>query len=157
MSTSPNQVSQLWFLNQLVTVRVARSENQDGISVLEHRVPQGDSPPMHFHRNEDEIIYILEGEIRVKMAGEERRAGTGEVLLVPKGVPHTYRVESREGGRFITVTVRGEFERFVRAMSRPAERAGLPEPAGAPSPEMMQAFRATASQHGIEFVGPPLS
>jgi hypothetical protein len=31
-------------MNTLVTIRVSASEGQDGVSVLEHRVPHGDSP-----------------------------------------------------------------------------------------------------------------
>jgi hypothetical protein len=38
--------------------------------------------------------------------------------------------------REMTVTVRGDFERFVRAMSRPAERPELPKSAGFPNFEV---------------------
>lgn len=148
--------TQLWFLNSLVTIRVSQSDGQDGVSMLEHRVPQGDSPPLHLHRTEDEIFHILEGQFRVKVQDQEHRAGPGDILLAPKGIPHTYRAESPEGGRFLTVTVHGDFERFVLAMSRPAQRPGLPEPGGKPSPEAIQSLTAVAAQHGIEIVGPPL-
>lgn len=148
---------QLWFLNTFVTVRVSQSEGQDGISILDHRVPCGDSPPLHVHRTEDEIFHVLEGEFRVKVQDRERRVGPGTILLAPKGIAHTYRAESLAGGRFLTVSVRGDFERFVRAMSRPAQRPGLPEAAGAPSPEAVQALTKTAARYGIEIVGPPLS
>jgi quercetin dioxygenase-like cupin family protein len=148
--------NQLWFLNSLVTIRVSASDGQDGVSVIEHRVPQGDSPALHLHRTEDEIFHILEGEFRVQVQDREQRAGPGAILLAPKGIPHTYRAESSEGGRYLTVTVRGDFERFVRAMSRPAERPELPESAGAPSPEAIQALTTAAAQYGIEIVGPPL-
>jgi mannose-6-phosphate isomerase-like protein (cupin superfamily) len=148
--------NQLWFLNSFVTVRVSERDGQDGISVLEHRVPFGDSPPLHLHRTEDEVFHILEGEFQVMVRDQEHRVGAGHVLLAPKGVPHTYRAESLQGGLFLTVTVRGDFERFVRALGRPAERPELPEPAAAPSPEAIQALTATAAQYGIEFVGPPL-
>lgn len=84
------------------------------------------------------------------------RHGAGEVLLVPKGVPHTYRVESPAGGRWLTITVRGDFERFVRAMARPAERVALPDPAGEHSPEAEEELTSIASTFGIEIVGPPL-
>ena len=77
-------------------------------------------------------------------------------MLAPKGVPHTYRVESAQGGRCLTVSVGGDFERFVREMSRPAERPELPKPAGLPSADALQALRAAAARYGIEFVGPPL-
>lgn len=148
--------TQLWFLDTFVTIRLSESDGEDGVSVLEFRVPHGDSPPLHVHRTEDEIFHILEGEFRVMVRGEERRVGPGSVMLAPKGVPHTYRAESPQGGRFLTVTVHGDFERFVRALGRPAERPGLPEAAGAPSPEAIQALTKAAAQHGIEIVGPPL-
>jgi uncharacterized cupin superfamily protein len=148
--------NQLWFQNSHVTIRVSMSDGQDGISILEHRVPCGFSPPLHIHRTEDEVLYVLDGEFRVKIQDQETRLGAGDVLLAPKGVPHTYRVESAEGGRCLTITVRGDFERFVRAVSRPAERPELQEPAGPPSAEAIAALTAAAAKHGIELVGLPL-
>ena len=152
----PMLANQLWFQNSLVTIRVSMSDGQDGISVLEHRVPHGFSPPLHLHRAEDEVLHVLAGEFRVKVKDQELRLVAGDLLLTPKGVPHTYRVESVPEGRCLTITVRVDFERFVRAVSRPAERPELPEPAGALSAEAVQALRAAAARHGIELVGPPL-
>ena len=148
--------NQLWFQDSLVTIRVSMSDGQDGISVLEHRVPYGFSPPSHLHRTEDEVLHVLEGEFRVKVKDQEHQLGPGDVLLAPKGVPHTYRVESVQGGRCLTITVRGDFERFVRAVSRPAGRSQLPEPAGPPSADAIQTLKANAAKYGIELVGPPL-
>jgi quercetin dioxygenase-like cupin family protein len=156
MTKTPPE-NQLWFLNSFVTVWVSMSDGQDGISVLEHCVPYGSSPPLHLHRTEDEIMHVLEGEFRVKFKDEERRLVAGEVLLLPKGVPHTYRVESEKGGGCLTVTVRGDFERLVRAVSRPAERLEMPPPAGPPSADTLQALKTNAAKFGIEFVGPPLT
>jgi hypothetical protein len=132
------------------------SDGQDGIAVLDHRAPYGFSPLLHLHRTEDEVFHVLEGEFRLRVQDQENRLGVGDVLLAPRGVPHTYRVESAQGGRCLTITVRGDFECFVRAMSRPAERPELPEPAGPPSAEAIEALRATAAKYGIELVGPPL-
>jgi mannose-6-phosphate isomerase-like protein (cupin superfamily) len=148
--------NQLWFLDSLVTIRVSTSDSPDGISVLEHRMPYGSSAPVHLHRTEDELFHILEGEYRVKVQDQEQRVGPGAILLAPKGVPHTYRVESRQGGRCLTITVQGDFERFVRAVSRPAERPELPPPAGPPSADAIEKLKAVAAKFGIELVGPPL-
>ena len=148
--------NQLWFQNSLVTIRVSASDRQDGISVLEHLVPYGFSPPLHLHRTEDEVFHVIEGDFRVRIQDQDHRLGAGDTLLAPKGVPHTYRIESAQGGRCLTITARGDFERFVRAVSRPAQRPELPEPAGPPSADAIQALRAAAARHGIELVGPPL-
>ncbi len=154
--TATAAANQLWFQNALVTIRVSASDGQDGISILEHLVPYGFSPPLHLHRTEDEVFHVLDGEFRVRLQDQDHRLGAGDILLAPKGVPHTYRVESAEGGRCLAITVGGDFERFVRAVSRPAERPELPEPAGPPSADAIQALRATAAKYGIELVGPPL-
>ena len=146
----------LWFLDTLITVRVSEREGSDRISVLEHRAPHGDSPPLHLHRTEDEVFIVLEGTFRFRLGEEEREVGAGETLLTPKGVPHTYRVESAEGGRWLTVTSGGDFERFVRAMGRVAERVELPERGAPPSAEAAEALGAAATKYGIELVGPPL-
>lgn len=149
-------MTRVWFLNGLVTVGVSNDDGSDGISVLEHLAPHGDSPPLHVHHDEDEVFHILEGELRFRVGDDELRAGPGETLLAPQGVPHTYRVES-EQGRWLVTTARGNFERFMRAVSRPAERDELPEPAPEPTAEQVKALGAVASAHGIELVGPPLT
>jgi uncharacterized cupin superfamily protein len=86
--------NQLWFQNSLVTIRVSTSDGKDGISVLEHRVSHGFSPPLHLHRMEDEVLHVLEGDFRLRVKDQEHRVGAGDVLLLPKCVPHTYRVVS---------------------------------------------------------------
>ena len=148
--------TQFWFQNSLVTVRVSHSEAQDGISILEHHIPYAFSPPLHLHRMEDEVLHVLEGEFRVKVRDQEHRLRAGDLLLTPKGTPHTYRIESPNGGRCLSITTRGDFERFVREVSRPAEGPELPPPAGPPSADAIQALKAAAVRFGIEFAGPPL-
>ena len=122
MPLAATSTEQLWFLDTLHTVRVRHGDGEDGISVMESLAPHGDSPPLHVHQTEDETFHVLEGELRLRAGDAEVRIGVGETLLAPKGVPHTYRVESREGARWLVITRHGDFEGFVRALSRPAER-----------------------------------
>jgi mannose-6-phosphate isomerase-like protein (cupin superfamily) len=147
---------QLWFLNNLVTVHVRHDESEDGVSVLESLAPHGESPPLHVHRKEDELFHVLEGELRIRADDEDVMVGAGQSLLAPKGVPHTYRVESRTGARWLVITVGGNFERFVRAVGRQAEGPRLPPQQGPPTPDQVDALAVTAAQHEIELIGPPL-
>jgi quercetin dioxygenase-like cupin family protein len=156
MEARTTATRRLWFLDGLITVHVGHDEGRDGISVLEHRAPHGESPPLHVHRTEDEAFYVLEGELRIRAGDTDLRVGAGDAAVAAIGVPHTYRVESPEGARWLIVTTHGDFEGFVRAISRPAERNELPAPQGAPTPEQAEAFAAAAREHGIELVGPPL-
>ena len=136
MSTTaaPTATTDLWFLDNLVSIRVARADGSDGVSILDHRGPMGSSPPLHIHRNEDEIFHILEGDFRFSLAGQIRRARPGDIFLAPKGIPHTYRIDSPSGGRCLTITAHGDFEHFVRAVGRPAHAPGASAAQSAYSP-----------------------
>jgi quercetin dioxygenase-like cupin family protein len=151
-ATRPETV---WFLDTEVVFRVPAAAGVDGLTLIESLAPEGDSPPLHVHGTEDELFHVLEGTLRVRLGDDELVLEAGESVLAPKGVPHTYRVESRQA-RCLVVTTSGDFERFVRAASRPAEAPGVPEPAGPPTPEQVDALTALAAQSSIAFVGPPL-
>jgi quercetin dioxygenase-like cupin family protein len=154
--TTKTAPERLWFLNGLITVHNRTDEGADGLSLLEHVAGRGESPPLHVHRTEDELFHIVEGELRFQVGDDEVRVGAGETLLAPKGVAHTYLVES-EGARWLVVTSHGDFERFVRSFSRPAERDELPEPAPPPTPEQAETLAEACRRHEIKIVGPPLS
>jgi mannose-6-phosphate isomerase-like protein (cupin superfamily) len=151
---TPSDESGRWFLNGRVTVRRSRDGAPDGLSILESEMARGDSPPLHVHRDEDEVFHILAGEIRFRVGEAEVLARSGDTLVAPKRTPHTFRVES-ETARFVTITT-GDFEHAVRAFSRPADGPGLPafiEPA----PETVQALTRVMAAHGIDILGPPMA
>ena len=145
----------LWFNNTLIIIQISSADGEDGTCVIEHRLPHGDSPPLHVHRNEDEVFHVLEGRMRFLINGHERMVGAGETFIAPKGVPHTYRVESPEGAHTLTVTRGPDFETMVRKASRPAERPDLP-PTAAPTPEMIERLARLCAENGIDLVGPPI-
>jgi quercetin dioxygenase-like cupin family protein len=156
MSIKSDLSRHLWFLDTEVPIRVSHLDGSDGVPVLEHRALHGDSPPLHVHLNEDEIFHILEGKMLFGVADRDVHAGTGDTLLASKGIPHTYRVDSADGARWLTIMRGGDFEGFVRSCGRPAERSGVPDPSGPPTPERVAALAAECIRHGIELVGPPL-
>lgn len=146
----------LWFLNTRVEIRRGSADAPDGLCVMEHHLPFGDSPPTHVHRNEDEVFHVLEGAVRVRVGARETLALAGDTLVGPKGVPHSYRVESPEGARVLVMTVGPDFEGMVRAFGRPAEAEGRPA-AVEVTPEMAEALAQVCLKHNIELVGPPLA
>jgi quercetin dioxygenase-like cupin family protein len=156
MASTAVRQQQLWFLDALVSIPVEHASGVDGVSVIASWAREGASPPLHVHHTEDEIFHVLEGELRVRLGEDEIVVGAGETVLGPRGVAHTYRVESPEA-RWLVITTHGDFERMVRTMSRTAERPELPEASGPPAAEEMDALVAACSESGIEFVGPPLA
>lgn len=146
----------LWFLNTLVTFPVGHDDGDDGISVMESLARRGDSPPYHVHHTEDEVFHLLEGELVLLVGGATRRVHAGETHLAPRGVPHTYRVVS-DAARWLVTTTHGDFERFVRAASRPATQPLRPPPVGPPTADQQAELAELSSRHGIDLIGPPLA
>jgi quercetin dioxygenase-like cupin family protein len=145
----------LWFLDTLVDFPVSHDDGADGISVMDSLARHGDSPPYHAHYREDEVFHLLEGELDLLMGGERFRAVAGETRLLPRDVPHTYLAVS-EQARWLVATTGGNFERFVRELSRPPETPTLPPYEGPPTPEQQQLLEEVALRHGIKLLGPPL-
>lgn len=145
----------LWFGNTLVSIPVSCADGADEMSVIESWAPFADSPPLHIHHTQDETFVVLKGRLKIALGGKEIILDAGERALAPKGMPHTYRVESPEGAQFLCITKGTDFEKMVRKASRPAVAATLPPPA-APTPEVIAMLTALCAESRIDFVGPPL-
>jgi len=124
------------------------------MSVVEFTAPRGFGPPLHVHREEDEIMYVIEGEIRLDLGGDAQVAASGTVVSLPHGVPHIFQVLSHEA-RFLTVTsgatVHPTFDAFVRALGVPTDPQALPTPVEIDPGHVAR----VCADHGIEVLGPP--
>lgn len=98
----------------------------------------------------------MEGEFRFLIGSNEHRLKAGETLLARKGIPHQYKVESKSGGKWLTITTGHDFENFVKAMARPTTKDCLPERLGHPTEELKKELTVKAAQFNIEIIGPPL-
>ncbi len=116
----------LWFGDNLMTIRVPASAENDGVSIIQCRMPRGGATPLHVELSGDDIIHILEGSMRFQVDGKAFLAHAGQTVMAPKGMPHTFRIESAEGASCLVVTQGGEFEQLIREMSLP-EDAFMPQ------------------------------
>ena len=148
-TTEPNQP--LWFLQNLSKVRLDGEHSDGTLDLVESVGRRGEMPPLHVHHREDEYFVLLEGVLTVYIPGEERRLGAGEAAFAPKGVPHTYRIESEEA-RWLAISSPSGFASFVAAVAEPAESEMLPP---ADAPVGLAQLETAAAAHGIELLGPP--
>ena len=142
----------IWFLGAVVTVKTAGEETDEAYSIAEHLAPAGFSPPPHIHHNEDETFYVLEGDVSFFSGDTTFRGGPGAYVRMPRGVPHTFRVEGDAPARLLIMTAPAGFERFVRDSGIPAEDRTAPAPA--PTPADIERMLATAPRYGLEFLAP---
>ena len=63
----------------------------------------GESNVEHTHPNCEEIVYVLEGEIEHTLGAESTRLGPGDLIVVPRDVPHRLINTSTEPTRTFIV------------------------------------------------------
>lgn len=52
--------------------------------------PPGTFVPPHIHPTQDEFIYVLEGQLDLRLGDENVKAQPGDLVRMPKGIPHAY-------------------------------------------------------------------
>lgn len=142
----------IWFLGNLMVVKATAATTNGAYGLLESWVPAGASPPLHIHHREDETFWILEGSVTVRCGEETFQVGAGSYVFLPRGVPHTLRVDGDAPAHMLTMLSPGGGEAFFVEGGRPAASATLPPP-GAPD---LARLERVAHEFGSEFVGPPL-
>lgn len=124
----------------------AGTEDTEGrYSLLE--VTVGHSVPLHIHHNDDEVLYMLEGELEATFDGRVYTAKPGDVMLLPRGVPHAIRPTSDVPPRLLQVSSPGGFEHFVEDLAESLAARSLNDYA----PEEVQELN---EKHGITFLPP---
>jgi quercetin dioxygenase-like cupin family protein len=150
--SGPGEGERLWFVGTLATIRVPGEACGGRFALVEFLFPYHASSPLHTHP-QDESFIVLDGRLTVLADGRRVDLAVGATVVVPMGVPHTFRVES-ESARVLMLSTPAGIERLVRDGGVPAATFTLP-PADAPRPspeELDRIFRA----HGQVNVGPPL-
>jgi quercetin dioxygenase-like cupin family protein len=66
--------------------------------------------PQHLHRTHDELWYILDGELTLRVGDELHRAAPGSTYFVPRGVPHGFRTEGQRPSHFLGLFTPAGFE-----------------------------------------------
>ena len=77
---------------------------------------------MHVHPQQDEAVYVLDGELLVDIEGEQHAVRRGGLFCAPRGVPHAFMVTS-ETAQVLSIMVDGSGENFYREAGRPITAA----------------------------------
>lgn len=99
-------------LNAESTFKVLSEETKGAYAILEQQIPAGHGPPLHVHRHETEIFYILEGQFEFTVGDKKVPAPVGTTLVGPRDIPHTFRNIGSEVGRLLLTVIPGRFSNY---------------------------------------------
>lgn len=125
-----------------ILFKVATADTDGRLFLIEHQhAMPGGGPPLHFHLNQEEWFYVMEGEVAFQVGDKQLRLQAGESALAPRRVPHTFSPAGKGPAHLlIAFTPAGKMEQFFRDA----------QPLNQPAEVLAALFR----RYEMEYVGP---
>ena len=140
----------IWSLGGLLTLKASAATTAGQFEVIEGLIAPNVSPPWHVHHRQDESFYLLAGRVTYYIGDQIVRAEPGAFVFLPRGIPHTFRIEGPDPARTLEVTAPSGLWSFFTEMGEPARERTLP-PAQRPD---IAKLRGVAAHYGIDILGP---
>lgn len=97
-----------------VIFKLEGADTAGALSIVEHPFDVGAIVPPHLHRLEDEISFVLEGEIGFRSNDQEAVLGVGGYIVKPRGEVHAMWNAGKTPARMIEIITPAGFEGFFR-------------------------------------------
>ena len=138
----PGEQRVLQVLGEAITVKIDGEQTEGKYAVIEVVSPIGGGPPLHLHRHEDEVIYVLEGEVEFQRGDRRFLAKPGSTVFLSRDVPHTFRNVGTTPSKVLAVIVPANFVGFFEDVHALAK----------PTPEQAS---EVGKKYGLTFLPPP--
>jgi|RhiMetdeSRZDD1v2_1073273.scaffolds.fasta_scaffold1279886_2 quercetin dioxygenase-like cupin family protein len=96
-----------------VVIKASGDDTHGQLAVMEAIYPPGLSVPAHVHDGEDEMFYLLAGELRGFCDDDRWTATPGSFVFVPRDRPHGFVVTSAEPARGLVIVGPARLDRSV--------------------------------------------
>jgi len=130
-----------------VVIKISSRDTGGAFAVFEGQTRPLAGPPLHRHRDQDEWWYVVDGEYKFEVEGQEIYARPGTTVFAPRGSRHTFQNIGSTYGRMVTTVVPGGLDDFFEEADAATPRGTVPDPA-----KMLPIFE----KYGLELLGPPL-
>ena len=116
------------------------------------------SGPPHLHHDQDEWIYVVEGEFAFHVDNKQLHLSAGESVFMPRKVAHMWGCVSANPGKIINVyQPAGKMEEFFRELSKPPEDLITAEQMVEKTytEEQVKSLSRLFEAHGMDLLPPP--
>ncbi|MBB3392789.1 mannose-6-phosphate isomerase-like protein (cupin superfamily) [Rhizobium sp. BK275] len=131
----------------VVMKRLVSGKQTDGLFCLfENRSGGQTKTPIHVHADDDETVYVIEGQLTAIVDGEARTLSSGESIFLRRGVPHQLMNPGDRPVRYILIGSPSMFEQFLAEGGHELREGDV---AGPPTPADIERLKAAAPKFGI--------
>ena len=113
--------------------------------------------PRHVNRDQDEWIYVVDGEVELEIGKKRLRLGARESMFIPRNVEHSWGAASAAARIINTYQPAGAIEEFFQAVAKykelPTRQQTIEKTYSA---EQIDGLRRLFHAHGMTMTGPPL-
>lgn len=110
--------SMLLFDSDTFYCKVSTKDTDGDLYIFESTRDKKGGPPLHYHYDQDEWWYILEGEFLFKIGEETFNAKAGDSLFGPRMIPHAFAKTNEGPARMIMAfQPAGKMEAHFKAVS----------------------------------------
>jgi quercetin dioxygenase-like cupin family protein len=127
---------------QGITHKLTRAQTGGAYYLFEFEFDPGDGNNLHVHRHEDEVIYVLKGEVEVRLASQRLHAVKGGVAYLPRNIPHALYNPGKSSLKILAVAIPGGMEYYFDEI----------EAALAKGPLNDEALNKISLKYGIEWL-----
>ena len=146
----PESGEKIWITGDTVIIRATSAETGGAYTMIEAIASPGNGPPPHIHKNEDETLYVIDGDFEILNGEHIMRAKPGALAFVPRGTIHRFRCVGDRTGRMLLVYTPGGIEGFFREAGMQAVGDSSAPPVD--STEIARTDKA-GRRYGLEVVG----
>ncbi len=108
-------------LGDEVVIKVASASSPHGQAIVTVDVPPGSGTPCVTHAVEEEVYFVLDGELLMHAPTEQHLLQAGDMVHLPPLTPHGYRNPGTRPARFLAWTVGGPMDQFFERMAQDAQ------------------------------------
>lgn len=145
----------IWSFGALMNLKMTGDETGGAFALVDHLADPGVESPYHVHHREEELFYVLDGEIDCFYGegGDARiRAGPGETVYLPRDIPHGFRIASSDPCRMLVLVAPAGVEELWLEAGEPAPELTTPPPQE--EPPDLDAMAPLFDRYGVEVFGP---
>ena len=122
-------------------IKVSAKDTGAELSIFEYNGQEKGGPPLHVHYHQDEIFYVADGNYIFQCADEKHRLGKGDMIFLPREVPHTFAQLTDVGRLLYFFQPSGKMEEFFRDSAKSTAQTNGED---------------LFAKHGMKVVGSPI-
>ncbi|HLO28447.1 MAG TPA: cupin domain-containing protein [Anaerolineales bacterium] len=95
-----------------ITHKLTRAQTGGSYYLFEFEFGPGGGNNLHVHRHEDEVVYVLKGDIEIRLASQRLHVEKGGVAYLPKNIPHALYNPAKIPLKVLAAAIPGGMEEY---------------------------------------------